>query len=51
MVSLMNRIVIGSFGLVGAFGALLIWDRRSTIKATSHEYRRVPEQKVRNRET
>ena len=37
MVTLMNRIVIGLFGLVAAFGALLIWDRRSTIKAASQE--------------
>jgi chromosome segregation ATPase len=37
MVSLMNRIVIGLFGLVAAFGALLIWDRRTTIKAVSQE--------------
>ena len=37
MVSLMNRIVIGLFGLVAAFGALLIWDRRSTIKSASQE--------------
>ena len=37
MVTLMNRIVIGLFGLVAAFGALLIWDRRTTIKAVSQE--------------
>jgi chaperonin cofactor prefoldin len=37
MLKLMGWIIAGLFGLVAAFGALLIWDRKSTIKAATQE--------------
>ncbi len=37
MLKLMGWIIAGLFGLVAAFGALLVWDRKSTIKAATQE--------------
>ena len=37
MLKLMGWIIAGLFGLVAAFGALLIWDRKSAIKAATQE--------------